>query len=47
MLGFKGPRKMTIVIPSMGVDSKRIPVRPKMVSALLKLLVVYTAVKVV
>ncbi len=31
MLGFKGPRKMTIVIPSMGVDHKRMPVQPKMV----------------
>lgn len=30
VLGFKGPRKMTIVIPGMGVDHKRIPVRPKM-----------------
>ena len=31
MLGFKGPRKMTIVLPGMGVDHKRIPVQPKMV----------------
>ena len=31
VLGFKGPRKMTIVIPSMGIDSKRLAVRPKMV----------------
>ncbi|XP_028397001.1 tubby-related protein 3-like isoform X2 [Dendronephthya gigantea] len=32
VLGFKGPRKMTIIIPSMGVDYKRIPVQPKMES---------------
>lgn len=32
VLGFKGPRKMTIVLPGMGVDHKRIPVQPKMES---------------
>ena len=37
MLGFKGPRKMTIVIPSMGVDHKRMPVQPKMVRVILLL----------
>ena len=35
MLGFKGPRKMTIVLPGMGLDQQRVPVRPRSVSWLL------------
>ncbi|KAK7895952.1 hypothetical protein WMY93_021277 [Mugilogobius chulae] len=29
VLGFKGPRKMTVVIPGMNMNFERIPVRPK------------------
>lgn len=28
VLGFKGPRKMTVILPKMGIDHERIPVRP-------------------
>ena len=34
MLGFKGPRKMTVLIPSMDASDKRIPVQPKVVCIL-------------
>lgn len=29
VLGFKGPRKMTVVIPGMGLDHQRVPIRPE------------------
>ncbi|XP_060087533.1 tubby-related protein 1 isoform X1 [Heteronotia binoei] len=29
VLGFKGPRKMTVVIPGMNSDNERIPIRPR------------------
>lgn len=32
VLGFKGPRKMTVVLPGMGLDQQRVPVRPRSVS---------------
>ena len=32
VLGFKGPRKMTVVIPAMSHDRQRIAVKPKRVS---------------
>ncbi|XP_029200711.1 tubby-related protein 3-like isoform X1 [Acropora millepora] len=28
VLGFKGPRRMTVVLPGMGLDQQRIPIRP-------------------
>jgi len=32
VLGFKGPRKMTVVIPGMGLDHQRVPIQPQNVS---------------
>ena len=32
MLGFNGPRKMTVVIPGMNMNFERVPVRPENVS---------------
>ena len=32
MLGFKGPRKMTVVIPGMNLDHDRVEIRPRNVS---------------
>lgn len=32
MLGFKGPRKMTVIIPGMNSDNERVPIRPRNVS---------------
>ncbi|EDO28462.1 predicted protein, partial [Nematostella vectensis] len=32
VLGFKGPRKMTVVLPGMGLDQQRVPVRPRLES---------------
>ena len=32
VLGFKGPRKMTVVIPGMSLDHERVAVRPRNVS---------------
>lgn len=32
MLGFKGPRKMTVIIPGMNMNFERVPVRPASVS---------------
>ncbi|XP_066912168.1 tubby protein-like isoform X1 [Clytia hemisphaerica] len=29
VLGFKGPRKMTVVIPGMGLDHQRVPIQPQ------------------
>ncbi|XP_065054866.1 tubby-related protein 3-like isoform X2 [Rhopilema esculentum] len=29
VLGFKGPRKMSVIIPGMGLDHQRVPVRPR------------------
>ena len=34
VLGFKGPRKMTVVIPGMNMNFERVPVRPNNVSVL-------------
>ncbi len=35
VLGFKGPRKMTVIIPSMNMNFERVPVRPQNVSVML------------
>lgn len=32
VLGFKGPRKMTVIIPGMSMNFERVPVRPQNVS---------------
>ncbi|NXN59959.1 TULP1 protein, partial [Rynchops niger] len=32
VLGFKGPRKMTVIIPGMNADNERVPIRPRNVS---------------
>lgn len=32
MLGFKGPRKMTVIIPGMNMNFERVAVRPQNVS---------------
>lgn len=32
MLGFKGPRKMTIIIPGMNLDHERVDIKPRNVS---------------
>ncbi|MBN3277074.1 TULP1 protein, partial [Polyodon spathula] len=29
VLGFKGPRRMTVIIPGMNEDSERVPIRPR------------------
>ncbi|NXI01482.1 TULP1 protein, partial [Pachycephala philippinensis] len=29
VLGFKGPRKMTVIIPGMNADCERVPIRPR------------------
>ncbi|NXE50329.1 TULP3 protein, partial [Casuarius casuarius] len=29
VLGFKGPRKMTVIIPGMNSDNERVPIRPR------------------
>lgn len=29
VLGFKGPRKMTVIIPGMLENGERVPIRPK------------------
>eukprot|EP00794_Sanderia_malayensis_P012908 gene12908-14238_t len=29
VLGFKGPRKMSVIIPGMGLDHQRVPLRPR------------------
>ena len=29
VLGFKGPRKMTVIIPGMGLDHERVPIQPQ------------------
>lgn len=36
VLGMKGPRRMTVVIPGMNKDGERIPIRPRSVSKMLK-----------
>jgi tubby-related protein 1 len=32
VLGFKGPRKMTIIIPGMNLDHERVDIKPRSVS---------------
>ena len=32
VLGFKGPRKMTVIIPGMNLDHERVEIRPRSVS---------------
>lgn len=32
VLGIKGPRRLTVIIPGMGKDSERVPIRPRSVS---------------
>lgn len=34
VLGFKGPRKMTVIIPGMSINFERVPVRPQNVSVM-------------
>ena len=34
VLGFKGPRRMTVILPGMGLDQQRIPMRPLTVCSL-------------
>lgn len=29
MLGFRGPRRMTVIIPGMNADNQRVPIRPR------------------
>ncbi|TNN68799.1 Tubby [Liparis tanakae] len=38
VLGFKGPRKMTVIIPGMSMNFERVPARPQSVSLALPLL---------
>lgn len=33
VLGFKGPRKMSVIIPGMNMDHERVSIRPRNVSA--------------
>lgn len=33
VLGFKGPRKMSVIIPGMDDDNERVPIRPRTVSS--------------
>jgi len=35
VLGFKGPRKMTVLIPGMNMDHERIELKPRTVSAII------------
>ena len=32
VLGFRGPRRMTVIIPGMNSDNERVPIRPRNVS---------------
>lgn len=32
VLGMKGPRRMTVIIPGMDKDGERVPIRPRSVS---------------
>ena len=32
VLGFKGPRKMSVIIPGMNLDHERVEIRPRTVS---------------
>ncbi|XP_008174015.1 tubby-related protein 1 isoform X4 [Chrysemys picta bellii] len=34
VLGFKGPRKMTVIIPGMNSDNERVPIRPRNLTTL-------------
>lgn len=36
VLGMKGPRRMTVIIPGMDKDNERVPIRPRNVSTILK-----------
>uniref|UniRef100_A0A8C8ZGX8 TUB like protein 1 n=1 Tax=Prolemur simus TaxID=1328070 RepID=A0A8C8ZGX8_PROSS len=33
VLGFRGPRRMTVIIPGMSADNERVPIRPRNVSS--------------
>ena len=35
MLGMKGPRRMSIIVPGMNKDNERVPLRPRNVRSLL------------
>jgi len=35
VLGFKGPRKMTVLIPGMNMDHERIELKPRTVSVII------------
>ena len=37
VLGFKGPRKMTVIIPGMNLDHERVDIRPRSVSGFFSL----------
>lgn len=44
ILGFKGPRKMTIIIPGMSSDHHRVEVRPKSVRSHNEMTAVHTSI---
>ncbi len=44
MLGFKGPRKMTVVIPGMDDDTERVPICPRTVSPVTNALLYLTVI---
>ncbi len=44
MLGFKGPRKMTVVIPGMDDDIERVPICPRTVSPVTNALLYLTVI---
>ncbi len=44
VLGFKGPRKMTVVIPGMDDDNERVPICPRTVSPVTNALLYLTVI---
>lgn len=44
VLGFKGPRKMTVIIPGMDDDNERVPIRPRTVSSVTNALLYLTVI---
>lgn len=44
VLGFKGPRKMTVVIPGMSDDNERVPICPRTVSPVTNALLYLTVI---
>lgn len=43
VLGMKGPRRMTVIIPGMSKDNERVPLRPRNVSSINKLCILTLA----